>query len=188
VCFAYFSGRVLHFCPGSALDCYPPAYAFYVAGITNMYHHAKLIYFANFLCGLASTLDLPDLCLLSSWVYKCELSLPILSVFWVRVLLTLPMQAWNSRSSYLYLRSSWDYRCALPHLATLSHLYLCCNPDKVFRFVFQSITSLPDNVVYWASYSIVTAIILRGSICFFCFYESCLMASCYLFIFKPLLL
>jgi hypothetical protein len=30
-----FSGRVLQLCPGSTLDCDPPAYVFHIAGITG---------------------------------------------------------------------------------------------------------------------------------------------------------
>jgi hypothetical protein len=59
-CFSYFSVRGTCFCPG--LDCRPATYAFLVTEIIDGYHWSDW-YLTNFLPGLASNLDPPDLCL-----------------------------------------------------------------------------------------------------------------------------
>jgi hypothetical protein len=43
-CFSYFEDRVLYFCPGSASDLGSPPYAFWIAGISGMYHNAQLVF------------------------------------------------------------------------------------------------------------------------------------------------
>jgi hypothetical protein len=68
----------------AVLDHNPPMYAFSVAGMTGIRHHSQLIgldrvrrgggNLANFfICPGASNLKPPDLCLLSSWVYRYKL-------------------------------------------------------------------------------------------------------------------
>jgi hypothetical protein len=54
----------------------PPNYASHEAGMTGVYHHTKLYWLrwglTNFLPKLASNLNLPNYCLLSSWDYRHE--------------------------------------------------------------------------------------------------------------------
>jgi hypothetical protein len=71
-CFSYFSGRVSRSCQGLTLNYDPPPYAFQVPGkpgtkpglFVEMGIH-------NFLPGLVSIFNLPDLCLPRSWDYSC---------------------------------------------------------------------------------------------------------------------
>jgi hypothetical protein len=59
-----------------------PPYASCVAGMTGMCHHTQLLLVEmNFLPGLASNHEPPDLCLLSSWEYRLESQWLALSLY-----------------------------------------------------------------------------------------------------------
>jgi hypothetical protein len=48
-CFIFQIGSC-SFCPGLALDPSPPTYAFWVAGVIGMYHHAQLVVVMGSFC------------------------------------------------------------------------------------------------------------------------------------------
>jgi hypothetical protein len=67
----------------------------------------------NYLPGMASNLDSPDLCLLSSWDYRRELLTPnhfALDIWRWGLENYLPGLASNSDPPNLSLLSRWDYR------------------------------------------------------------------------------
>jgi hypothetical protein len=65
-CFSYFSDKVLHSLPGSALEWDPLIYVFHIVGVTDVHFHSQLVYWDGvslffFWPGLASNHDPPDL-------------------------------------------------------------------------------------------------------------------------------
>jgi hypothetical protein len=66
------------------LDSDPPVYAFHMAEITGAHHQAQLLLFPNFLPGLASNHNPPDLCLSDSLDYKCEPLAPVDFIFYLQ--------------------------------------------------------------------------------------------------------
>jgi hypothetical protein len=51
LCFIYFSDKISHFCSGPPLNIDPSTYAFHIAGIAGVIHHAlPSFYFSNLAC------------------------------------------------------------------------------------------------------------------------------------------
>jgi hypothetical protein len=88
------------------------SYASCIAGIIDMNHHTRLIYWdlhlANILPRLALNDDSPNACLLSSWDYRCDPTWLALACFWDRLSWHFTRAAFKAWSYWPYLLNSWD--------------------------------------------------------------------------------
>jgi hypothetical protein len=127
-------GYSLMFLPGAGLDSNLLAYSLPYNWEHRHIHHAWLISWdgglANFLPGLASNCNLPDLCLPSSRDYRCELLIPAstyVSFFFFLVGLGFEFRA-------LHLQSRCSIAWAMPPV----HFALVILEMGVFQTVYPS--------------------------------------------------